>query len=338
MAQLPTTPAASPPRPALRTRPVGLGHWRAFLAVAEQLNFRAAAEALSLTQSAVSRQIQALEDEIGLPLFLRHTRAVELTGAGAQLLASCAPAIERIDAAVRLARQNAGRKSVAITTWASFASMWLIPRMEEFQRDHPDIDIRIDASDGQIDLDTADVDLALRYSLPGPRVQGGVRLFGEQLAVVASPWLLKAMPAPTQPSDLERFTLIEAGDVHRTAYLEWLSWRRWFGAQGCGQLQPKRWLYFNYAHQIVQAALSGQGLALARMPLIADALASGDLVEVMPGHRIDSPLAYWLLIGPRSRKRPEIEDFCAWLAREAARTRAAIGDVADAPAMPNAIE
>lgn len=324
-------PAMPPPepRPPARSRPVGLGHWRAFLAVAEHLNFRAAAEALSLTQSAVSRQIQALEDDIGLPLFLRHTRAVELTGAGAQLLRSCAPAIERIDASVRLARQTLGRKSVAITTWASFASMWLIPRMEAFQREHPDIDIRIDASDGQLDLDTADVDLALRYAMPGPRMQGAVRLFGEQLAVVASPWLLKSMPAPTRPADLARYTLIEAGDVHRTAYLEWLTWRRWFDTQGCGQVQPKRWLYFNYAHQIVQAALAGQGLALARMPLIADALASGDLVEVMPGHRLDSPLAYWLMIGPRSGKRPEIEDFCAWLAVEAERTRQAIGDVPD---------
>ena len=121
----------------LRTRPVAAGHWRAFLAVARHLNFRAAAEELALTQSAVSRQIQALEDEVGLPLFLRHTRAVELTGAGAQLQRTVAPALERIDAAVRLVRQTAGRKSVAIATWASFASTWLIPRMEAFQRDHP---------------------------------------------------------------------------------------------------------------------------------------------------------------------------------------------------------
>ena len=212
-----------------------------------------------------------------MPLFLRHTRAVELTGSGAQLLRSCTPAIERIDAAVRLARQSAGRKSVAITTWASFASMWLIPRMEAFQRDNPDIDIRIDASDLPVDLDTSDVDLALRYTLPGHRMQGGQRLFGEQLAVVASPWLLKASGTPQTPAEMARFTLIEAGDAHRTANLEWLTWRRWFDTQGCGQLQPKRWLYFNYAHQIVQAALAGQGLALARMPLIADALASGDL-------------------------------------------------------------
>ena len=146
----------------LRTRPIAIGHVRAFLAVARHLNFRAAAEELALTQSAVSRQIQGLEDEVGLPLFLRHTRAVELTSAGAQLLRAWTPAVERIDTAVRSVRQSAGRKSVSITTWASFAAMWLIPRLEDFQRQHPDIDIRIDTTDSLVDLETTDVDLAIR--------------------------------------------------------------------------------------------------------------------------------------------------------------------------------
>ncbi|MGL6205245.1 MAG: LysR substrate-binding domain-containing protein, partial [Giesbergeria sp.] len=184
----------------------------------------------------------------------------------------------------------------------------------------------IDASDSHTDLDTADLDLALRYSVPGARVHGGERLFGEQLAVVASPWLLKSAPPVCQSSDLERFTLIEAGDAHRSTHLQWLSWRRWFDAQGCPLLQPQRWLYFNYAHQIVQAALSGQGLALARLPLVADALASGDLVEVLPGTRLDSPLAYWLLLGPRSLQRPEAQAFTAWLRQEAAATRQLLGE------------
>lgn len=200
----------------LRTRPVATGHWRAFLAVARHLNFRAAADELALTQSAVSRQIQALEEEVGVALFLRHTRAVELTSAGAQLQRAVAPALERMDAAVRQVRQTAGRRSVAITTWASFASMWLIPRMEEFQRDNPGIDIRIDASDVPVDLETSDVDLALRYTLPGPGTQGGLRLFGEQLAVVASPWLLKSGKPLRTPADVAQFTLIEAGDAHRS--------------------------------------------------------------------------------------------------------------------------
>lgn len=315
--------------PTLRTRPVATGHWRAFLAVARHLNFRAAADELALTQSAISRQIQALEEEVGVALFLRHTRAVELTTAGAQLQRAVAPALERMDAAVRLVRQTAGRRSVSITTWASFASMWLIPRMEEFQRDNPGIDIRIDASDVQVDLETSDVDLALRYSRPGGAAQGGIRLFGEQLAVVASPWLLKSGKPLREPADVAQFTLIEAGDAYRAPYLEWLSWRRWFDARDLSRLQPERWLYFNYAHQIAQAALSGQGLALARMPLVADALAAGDLIEVLPGHRIDSPLVYWLMVGPRSGQRPEIEAFCAWLQLQAQATREAIGDVPD---------
>ncbi len=317
------TPALS------RTRPVAVGHWRAFLAVARHLNFRAAADELALTQSAVSRQIQALEDEVGVPLFLRHTRAVELTSAGAQLQRAVAPALERMDASVRLVRQTAGRKSVAISTWASFASMWLIPRMEEFQRDNPGIDIRIDATDVPVDLETSDVDLALRYSLPGTLPPGAVRLCGEQLAIVASPWLIKSNPPVRTPADVARFTLIEAGDAHRSQHLEWLSWQRWFENQGHPKLQPQRWLYFNYAHQIVQAALSGQGLALARMPLIADALAAGDLVELLPNHRLDSPLAYWLLVGPRSAQRPEIKAFCAWLEIQAQATREAVGEVPD---------
>ncbi|WP_372662921.1 LysR family transcriptional regulator, partial [Hydrogenophaga sp.] len=164
-----------------RTRPISAGHLRSFEAVARHLNFRAAAEELSLTQSAVSRQIQALEDEVGAPLFLRHTRSVELTSAGQQLLRSASAALERIDASVRQIRQSVGRKSVAITTWASFGTMWLIPRLEAFQREHPDIDIRIDASDVAVDMSTADVDLALRYTVPQNAPQGAQRLFGEQL-------------------------------------------------------------------------------------------------------------------------------------------------------------
>ncbi len=317
---------SSPPALHVRTRPVSVGNWRAFMAVARHLNFRAAADELSLTQSAVSRQIQALEDEVGVPLFLRHTRAVELTTAGGQLFQTLTPALERLDATVRMVRQSAGRKTVALTTWASFASMWLIPRLEDFQREHPDIDIRIDTSDNMVDLETSDVDLALRSNVQGAQPAKAQRLFGEQLCVVASPWLIQSMPPIRAPEDVARFTLIEAGDAHRLPYFEWITWRRWFDIYGIARLEPQRWLYFNYAQQIVQATLAGQGLALARMPLIADGLAHGDLVEVLPGHRLDSPLAYWLIVGPRSSHRPEIQAFCAWLHTQAAATRAATGE------------
>ena len=318
-----------PTTPHLRSRAISVGQLRALEAVARHLNFRAAAEELSLTQSAVSRQIQGLEEEVGVSLFLRHTRAVELTSAGAQLLRAVMPSLERIDSAVRLIRQSAGRKSVAVSTWASFASMWLIPRLEDFQRNHPDIDIRIDATDTPVDLETTDVDLALRYSAPANLPAQAQRLFGEQLTPVISPWLLKSAHHLEKPQDLAQFALVEAGDAHRSHYAELLSWQRWFTAQQLTRFEPKRWLSFNYAHQIAQAALAGQGVALVRTPLIAESLASGALVEPFPLLRLASPLAYWLIVGPRSAARPEVLAFCDWLRQQAAQTRAAIGEVSE---------
>jgi len=312
----------------LRSRPISAGYLRAFEAVARHLNFRAASEEMALTQSAVSRQIQSLEDEVGVPLFLRHTRAVELTSAGAQLLLAVSHALPRIDSAVRQIRQSAGRKSVSVTTFASFASMWLIPRLEQFQRANPEIDIRIDASDTSVDLELADVDLALRYGPTATMPPRAIRLFGEQLTPVASPWLLKGSSPVRKPADLAQFALIEAGDAHRT-HLEWLTWRRWFDEQQLPRLQPRRWLYFNYAYQMVQAALTGQGVVLARLPMVAEHLASGDLIEPLPRLRIDSPMAYWLIVGPRSSSRPEIKAFCDWLMAQSRSTRQTIGEVPD---------
>jgi LysR family glycine cleavage system transcriptional activator len=208
--------------------------------------------------------------------------------------------------------------------------MWLIPRLEAFQREHPDIDIRIDATDTPVDLDTTDVDLALRYSMPSNVPAQAYRLFGEQLTPVVSPWLLRSGPRLQNAEDLAQFALVEASDSHRTQHMELLTWRRWLEVQQLRRLEPKRWLYFNYAHQIAQAALTGQGVALVRTPLVAESLASGDLVEPFPQLRLDSPMAYWLIVGQRNAARPEVQAFCSWLKAQAAQTREAIGDVPDA--------
>ena len=317
----------------IRTRSISAGNLRAFEAVARHLNFRAAAEEMALTQSAVSRQIQALEREVGVSLFLRHTRAVELTGAGSQLLLAVTQALPRIDNAVRQIRQSAGRRAVAVTTFASFASMWLIPRLEQFQRAHPDIDIRIDASDAMLDLDVADVDLALRHGVASAMPPESVRLFGEQLTPVASPWLLQSGPPLKKPADLAQFTLIE--DAYPT-HLVWLTWRRWFEQNGLSTLQPKRWLYFNYSYQMTQAALTGQGVVLARLPLIAESLANGDLVEALPGCRTAAPTAYWLVPGPRSEQQPQVKAFCEWLIAQGEATRQIVGEATAAAPPPSA--
>ena len=319
-------------RPA-RQRPVSVGQLRSFAAVARHLNFRAAAEELALTQSAVSRQVQALEHEVGAALFLRHTRSVELTQAGGLLLRACDQALGQIDTAVQQIRHSHGRKIVSVTTWASFASMWLIPRLEIFQRKHPEIDIRIDASDLYVDLATSDVDLALRYARPQHMPASAVRLFGEQITPVASRWLLQHQ-AIHRIDDLRQCTLIESGDIEKSPNLEWLSWQRWLrhfaadaSAAGPGPaLAPQRWLYFNYAYQNAQAALAGQGVALARLPLVAENLAREDLVEVLPDTRLQTPMAYWLLTAPRAGSKPEVVAFCEWLKAEALHTRQAMGE------------
>jgi DNA-binding transcriptional LysR family regulator len=188
--------------------------------------------------------------------------------------------------------------------------------------------IHIDASDTRVDLEIADTDLALRYGPKATMPAQAIRLFGEQLTPVLSRWLMKDGPALAKPADVAQFTLIEAGDAHHT-HLEWLSWRRWFNEHGLAKLQPQRWLYFNYAYQMVQAALTGQGVVLARLPLVAESLANGDLVEPLPRLRMESPMAYWLIIGPRSAQRPEIRDFCEWLMAQAKVTRQTIGEVPD---------
>jgi LysR family glycine cleavage system transcriptional activator len=313
-----------------RQRPLSVGPLRAFEAVARLLSFRAAAEELHLTQSAISRQIRSLEEEIGCTLFLRGTRHVELTGDGATLRSTSVTVLERLDQAVRQIRQTRGRKVVNVTAFASFASLWLIPRLEAFQREHPDIDIRVSANDVVVDLDESEIDLALRYMAPTSAPPEAVRLFGETLTPVISPMLTAraaqgAAQALNTPADLAHFTLAEEDD-HRSS-TEFLSWRRWLREHGVGELQPKRWLYLNFTYQQVQAALAGQAVALARVALVAEQLQRGDLVEPFGAAcRMTSPFAYWLLQARHSRGRPEVTQFCDWVLMQAAQSRVAIGE------------
>jgi LysR family transcriptional regulator, glycine cleavage system transcriptional activator len=336
-------PSATPPRPAgrWRTRAVSAGYLRAFEAVARQLNFRAAAEELNLTQSAVSRQIQALEEEVGTSLFHRHTRAVELTSAGATLLRSVLPSLERIDASVRQIRLTQGRKTVSVTTFASMASMWLIPRLEAFQRANPEIDIRVSTTEQLVDLEMSEFDLGLRYMRAADVPASAQRLFGDSVGPVMSTWLAEQMAtqgrALRTPADLAQCTLInEDQDARASAY--WRSWAYWFEQHGISKVEPPRWLSFDLAHQQIQCALSGQGVALARMPLVADALSRHELIEPFPQRRAPTPFAYWQVLGPRAAEREEVRAFCAWLGEQAALTRQAIGEVPDGDVLTGSLD
>jgi DNA-binding transcriptional LysR family regulator len=302
-----------------RTRTLSLGPLRAFEATARLLNFSAAAEELSLTQSAISRQIQSLENELGQRLFIRHARTVELTQHGLQLRQVVSQSLLQIDNTVQNIRATSARRSIAVTTFASFASMWLIPRLAAFQTSYPDIDIRIHANDKPVELATSDIDIAIRYGPANTMPANAQKLFGEQLMPVASPLLLQREAPIAQPADLASFALIEQ-NLETTTYMDWMNWRLWLNGHGLHRLQPKRWLYFNYTYQSVQAAIDGLGLVLARPPLIAANLARGDLVEVLPGHRNESPMGYWLLTSPMSTGCEEVQVFSTWLQHQASDT------------------
>ena len=314
----------------VRRRPLSVGPIRAFEAVSRHLSFRAAADELSLTQSAISRQIQSLEEDMGATLLLRGTRKVELTSEGAMFLRALAPSLARIDASVQQIRQSQGRRVVNVNTFASFASMWLLPRMEAFQREHTQMDIRVSATDVVVNTTDPEFDLILRYGSRHKVPPGAQRLFGEVITPVISPWLAEQIrngqaPPLSQPEHLSQYTLTEEDDTRPSA--EFLSWRHWLAKQGAPDVQPRRWLYLNFTYQQVQSALAGQGVALARLPLVAEQLQSGDLVEPFgPEGRVATPLAYWLITPANSRARKEVDEFCGWVERLAAQTRLALGE------------
>jgi len=311
-------------------RPLSLTNLRAFETVARTLNFGAAAEELHVTQSAVSRQIKGLEDELGAQLFTRGTRHVQITPDGQTLLRAVEPLLAKLDASVQNIRRARGRQRVSVTTFASFGSLWLLPRIEAFQRRHADIDIRVTAHDAIADLDQEnDLDLALRYTSPALAPAGGVHLFDETLTPVVSRSLWDRIragdaPALATPPDLARHTLLEEDDDRASS--EFLSWRHWLACQGLPTLEPIRWLSLTYTYQQVQAALAGHGIALARLPLVFEALQRGELIEPFgEAGRITSPFSYWMLVAPASRARPEVAQFTAWVEAEAKATREAVG-------------
>jgi LysR family glycine cleavage system transcriptional activator len=225
-----------------------------------------------------------------------------------------------------------------VDTFASFASLWLLPRIEAFQREHPDIDIRVSAHDALSDLDDPEVDLALRYCSPAQAPAGAVRLFGETLTPAVSRTLMERIragdaPPLSRPADLAQHTLAEEDD-HRPSS-EYLSWRHWLVQHGEPALQPRRWLYLNFTYQQVQAALAGQGVTLARIALVAEALERGELVEPFGvAGRITSPYCYWLIVEPAGRARPEVGRFCDWVEAQATLTRAASGESEGAATPP----
>jgi LysR family transcriptional regulator, glycine cleavage system transcriptional activator len=287
-----------------------------FEAAARHLSFTKAGEELFLTQSAVSRQIKELEDQLGVPLFHRRHRALVLTDAGQQFYAAAAQVITTMRSATERLRTQSGRKRpLSVTTTHSFAALWLIPRLAGFTRTHPGVDVRITADTRVQDLARDGLDLAIRHGPPSLAGPDAVRLFGERVFPVCSPKLLKKNPL-RQPSDLRNHTLLQYDDPD--ARHPWLHWKTWLEVAGIAELRPAATLSLSGFEQIIPAAVAGHGVALGRSPLVKDLLAEKKLVAPFKT-TADPARAYFVIASKAAASRPEVHEFVEWLRGEAAK-------------------
>lgn len=265
---------------------------KGFVAVGRRLSITRAAEDLCLTQSAVSRQVQALEEAVGCQLLVRRHRALSFTPDGECLFREADRMLQHLQET--LAKLNRSHRPVTINASIGVTSLWLLPRLGSLQRRHPEIDLRVMANNRLLDPRTEAMDLTIRYCRPAAAPEGALRLFGESIAPVAhpdhEPHRLSA------PEDLSRHVLLEFDDPQRP----WLQWGPWLAGQGWSGAQPRAVLHFNQYDQAIHAALAGRGIALGRLPLLSHPLAEGHLRPVETGAApVAVDHAYWLIQGDR---------------------------------------
>lgn len=300
---------------AQRTRLPSLDLLKGFDAAARHLSFTRAAQDLFVTQSALSRQIQTLEEQLGAPLFERRHRELRLTGAGQILQATATTMLDEVARAIAKIRREQTSLPLTVSTNQPFASLWLIPRLARFRARHPAVDVFISADNRVVDLDRERIDLAVRYCSEAMAPPGSPRLFGERLLPVCSPGLAADRSRPIRrPEDLSRHVLLHIDD--EGGRFPWLNWSVWLAAVGVRDLEAAGSLRFNHFDQVVQAALDGQGVALGRVPLIDRLLQQGRLVAPLRGKHT-TPRAYFVVRGAQSGLRPEAQGFIDWLIEEA---------------------
>ncbi len=304
------------------TRLPSLKALRAFEAAGRHMSFTRAAQELHVTQAAVSHQIKALEEELGLQLFRRGHRGLLLTDAGQAYLPELRAAFERIALATERLRAQDASGALTVSVLPSFAARWLVPRLSRFRRRHPEIDVRLSATDQLADFDRDDVDLAIRYGTGQQPGLVAVRFLTEEFFPVCSPTLLEETPGGPpplrQPSDLRWHTLL-----HDDMRMDWAMWLMAAGVEG---VDPRRGPAFTDSGLLLQAAVEGQGVALGRSALAADDLASGRLVKPFE-ISLPAEFAYYIVYPERSAHRPKIVQFRDWLIEESTRDGNASGIV-----------
>jgi LysR family transcriptional regulator, glycine cleavage system transcriptional activator len=282
---------------------------KAFEAAARYESFTKAAVELCVTQGAVSHQVKALEEELGLKLFRREHQRLLITDAGRSYLEVVRDAFDRLATGTErlLQRQNSG--VLTVTTSPNFASKWLVHRLGLFAEAHPEIDLRISASVQHIDFAREDIDMAIRHGdgqWPGLHV---TRLCVEELFPVCSPKLMRGRCALRSPHDLKHHTLLHTDDRK--------AWAKWLEEVGVTSGDVGSGPVFNQASMAIDAAIDGQGIALARTALAAWDLIAGRLVKPFP-LALSVPYAYWIVCPKANADLPKVTIFRQWLLSEAA--------------------
>lgn len=291
---------------------------RAFEAAARHMSFRQAAAELHVTAGAVAQQVKQLEEWLGTPLFRRRPRGVILTDAGQLYGRAVAELLDRLGTATERVLAGSRATALAVSTVPSLAALWLIPRLGSFRARHPGLDVRVLASVSHSDFQREDVDVAIRLGrggYPGTAVE---LLMPEDFIPVCSPRLL-AGPAPlAAPADLRHHTLLH--DEPEALLPDEVDWPRWLAAAGVGaDIDTGHGPRFSHTHMTLQAAMAGQGVALASTVLAGDALANGTLVRPFP-LALRGPYGFYLVAPEATAARPKVAAFWSWAIEQAAGT------------------
>lgn len=285
---------------------------RAFEAAGRHLSFTKAADELAVTQAAISHQVKGLEETLGVQLFRRFNRRLMLTDAGQRYLPALTEAFERIDGATQRLYADEAEGALKISVANSFAAKWLLPRLPKFLARHPDIDVQVSASDRLTDFGRDDIDMGIRYGLgtyPGLRVD---LLMDDKVFPVCSPALLEGARPLRGPADLRHHTLLH-DDVRGS---EFPDWRKWLKAAGVSDVNPDRGPGYSHSSLVIQAAVEGQGVALARGSLVTLDLEAGRLVQPF-GPELPSNFSCYVVAPKATADRPKIKAFRDWLFEEA---------------------
>ena len=293
-----------------------LDQLEAFEASARYLSFTKAADELALTQSAVSRQIAALEEHYGLELFRRLHRALRLTDEGQTLYIAVSDVLSQLHNVGGQLKRERRAKTVVVTTTPGFAGLWLIPRLAGFTATRPDVDVRISAAYNIVNLARDGYDLAIRYRSAEDIDVGAECLFDDVVMPVCSPKLLRDPARPLKtPEDLRHHTLMYLDSGPSPDMQDWPIWLR---AMKLENLKPASVLHFSQFDQVINAAVAGQGVALGRMPLLKEMLRDKRLVAPFE-RNVASPKSYYLVRSPTAARKPEVDDFATWIKAEAVK-------------------